>query len=204
MPETQKRYVRIGTLQSRFTAYGSERAWNDVYYEGLMWPADYNYTDNAVIERQWIGCQDFIDARAQTWENYCVAFTAGDGRHLGVSHGAQTDGKDRPAAGVFVDGADISAAYRGEIDELDPTQIPDRIVTNVVNTSMGVTMTRRILAFSQQWHDNYFIKEYTFKNTGYTNATNQKTRNATVKGFRFGFGVRYSVCREGAFSYCRR
>ena len=41
VPETQKRYVRVGTLQSRFTAYGSERAWNDVYYEGMMWPADY-------------------------------------------------------------------------------------------------------------------------------------------------------------------
>ncbi len=101
---------------------------------------------------------------------------------------------------VFVDGTEINSPYRGEIDELDPTQIPDRIITNVVNTSMGVTMTRRILAFSQQWHDGYFIKEYTFKNTGYVNATNQQKLNATVKGFRFGFGVRYSVCYEGSFS----
>lgn len=199
VPESQKRYVRIGTLQSRFTAYGSERAWNDVYYEGLMWPADYNYTDNSVIERQWIGCQDFIDGKAQTWENYCVPFTAAmAGIAVFPMAHKQTAKIDLPL--LFVDGTDISAAYRGEIDELDPNQIPDRIVTNVVNTSMGVTMTRRILAFSQQWHDNYFIKEYSFKNTGYTSATNQQSRNATVKGFRFGFGIRYSVCREGAFS----
>lgn len=199
VPETQKRYVRVGTLQSRFTAYGSERAWNDVYYEGLTWPSDYNNTDNSVIERQWIGCQDFTDARSQTWENYCVAFTQA---YAGISvfpmvH-KQTAKIDLPL--LFVDGTDISAAYRGEIDELDPAQIPDRIVTNVVNTSMGVTMRRRIFAFSQQWHDNYFIKEFVFKNTGYTNATNQQSRNATVKGFRFGFGIRYSVSREGAFS----
>ncbi len=199
VPESQKRYVRIGTLQSRFTAYGSERAWNDVYYEGLMWPADYNYTDNSVIERQWIGCQDFIDGKAQTWENYCVPYTAAmAGIAVFPMVNKQTAKIDLPL--LFVDGTDISAAYRGEIDELDPNQIPDRIVTNVVNTSMGVTMTRRILAFSQQWHDNYFIKEFIFKNTGYTSATNQQSRNATVKGFRFGFGIRYSVCREGAFS----
>jgi hypothetical protein len=199
VPETQKRYVRVGTLQSRFTAYGSERAWNDVYYEGLTWPSDYNYTDNSVIERQWIGCQDFTDSKSQTWENYCVAFTqAFAGTSVFPMVHKQTVKVDLPL--LFVDGSDISTAYRGEIDEIDPSQIPDAIVTNIVNTSMGVTMTRRILAFSQQWHDSYFIKEFTFKNTGYVNATNQKTLNATVKGFRFGFGVRYSVSREGAFS----
>jgi hypothetical protein len=199
VPETQKRYVRIGTLQSRFSAYGAERAWNDVYYEGLQWPADYNYSDNAVIERQWIGCQNFTDARSQTWENFCVAFTqAYAGTSVFPMMHTQTAKIDLPL--VFVDGVDISAAYRGELDELDPDQIPDRIVTNVVNTSMGVTMTRRILAFSQQYHDSYFIKEYTFKNTGYVDRTNVKKLNATVSGFRFGFGVRYSVSYEGSFS----
>jgi hypothetical protein len=197
--ETQKRYVRVGSLQSRFTAYGSERAWNDVYYEGLTWPSDYNYTDNQVIERQWIGCQDFVDAKSQTWESYCVSFTqAFAGISIYPMVHKQTAKIDLPM--VLVDGADISSAYRGEIDDLDPNQNPDRIVTNVINTSMGVTVTRKIYAFSQQYHDNYFIKEYTFKNTGYTNATNVVSRTATVKGFRFGFGIRYSVSREGAFS----
>ncbi len=199
VPETQKRYVRIGTLQSRFTAYGSERAWNDVYYEGLNWPADYSYTDNAVIERQWIGCQDFTDSKSQVWENYCVAFIqAAAGSSVFPMVHKQTAKFDLPM--VYVDGTELSVPLRGEIDDIDPSQIPDRIVTNVVNTSMGVTMTRRIFAFSQQWHDNYFIKEFTFKNTGYVNATSQRVLNATVKGFRFGFGVRYSVSREGDFS----
>lgn len=199
VPETQKRYVRVGTLQSRFSAYGSERAWNDVYYEGLQWPADYNYSDNSVIERQWIGCQTFNDAEGHAWENYCVAFTqAYAGSSLFPMVHKQTAKVDLPL--VDVDGTDVNSPYRGELDELDPNQIPDRIVTNIVNTSMGVTMTRRVLAFSQQWHDNYFIKEYVFRNTGYVNATNEKKLNATVKGFRFGFGVRYSVSYEGSFS----
>ncbi len=197
VPETQKRYVRVGSLQSRFTAYGAERAWNDVYYEGLMWPADYAYTDNAVIERQWIGCQDFTDIKAQHWTEYGVAFTAA---YAGISlfpmSDYQTAKYDLPT--VNVDGADINGPYAGDIDAIDPNQIPDRIVVNVVNTTMGITMTRRILAFSQQYHDNYFIKEFTFKNTGYVDATNTPKLNATVKGFRFGFGIRYSVSRDGA------
>ena len=198
VPETQKRYVRVGSLQSRFTAYGSERAWNDVYYEGLTWPSDYQNQDNAVIERQWIGCQDFTDSKSQHWEDYCVSFaqTYAGSAIFPMQHN-QTAKIDLPI--VYVDGNDINAPYRSEIDAIDPNQIPDRIVTNVVNTSMGVTMTRRILAFSQQYHDNYFIKEFTFKNTGYVNATTNKVLNKTIKGFRFGFGIRYSVSREGAF-----
>ena len=161
VPESQKRYVRVGSLQSRFTAYGSERAWNDIYYEGLMWPADYAYQDNAVIERQWIGCQDFNDSKAQHWDNYGVSFTMAFAQvSLFPMADKQTAKIELPT--VYVDGADINGAYGGEIDEIDPNQIPDRIVTNVVNTTMGVTMTRRVLAFSQQYHDNYFVKEFTF------------------------------------------
>lgn len=195
--EGLKRYVRVGSLQSRFTAYGSERAWNDVYYEGLTWPSDYSYQDNAVIERQWIACQDFTDAKGQHWTDYGVYFAmAYAGVSLFPMENKQTAKFDLPT--VYVDGDDINSPYRGEIDEINPNQIPDRIVNNVVNTSMGVTMTRRVLAFSQQYHDNYFIKEFTFKNTGYVGASTKKVLNATVKGFRFGFGVRYSVSYEGS------
>jgi hypothetical protein len=198
VPESEKRYVRVGSLQSRFTAYGAERAWNDVYYEGLTWPSDYPNQDNAVIERQWIGSQDFIDSKGQSWENYCISFAQTyAGSSLFPMMNKQTAKVGLPF--VYVDGNDVNAPYRGEIDEIDPNQKADRIVTNVVNTSMGVTMTRRILAFSQQYHDNYFIKEFTFKNTGYVDATTNKVLNNTIKGFRFGFSIRYSVSREGAF-----
>ena len=199
VPETQKRYVRVGTLQSKFTAYGSERAYNDVFYEGLMYPADYQYTDNAVIERQHIGCADFTDSKGQHWDNYCVLFSQGMAKIsvFPMVH-KQVSKFDLPF--VYVDGTDINAPYRTEIDEIDPTLIADRVIVNVVNTSMGVTMTRKVYAFSQQYHDNYFVKEYTFKNTGYVDFNNTKVLNATIKGFRFGMGVRYSVSREGSFS----
>ena len=92
----------------------------------------------------------------------------------------------------------VSAPYAGDVDSIDENQIADRIVSNVVNTSMGVTITRRVLAFSQQYHENYFILQYTFKNTGFVSSENIKVLDAPVNGFRFGFLNRYSVCREGA------
>ncbi len=45
------KYIRIGDLQTRISAYGGERAWNNLYYEGLKWPAQYPYGDNFVIKR---------------------------------------------------------------------------------------------------------------------------------------------------------
>jgi len=195
--ETQTRYIRVGSLQSKFTAVGSERAWNNVYYEGLTWPSDYLYQDNAVIERTYIGCEDFTDSKGQHWDYYNNGVsTAYASTNIFPMEIKETAKFVNPT--VYVDGVNVSAPYFADVDSVNPNQIADRIVTNVVNTSMGITMTRRVLAFSQQYHDNYFIIEYTFKNTGYVSSDHKKVLNATVKGFRFGFLNRYSVCREGA------
>ncbi|MGQ9851968.1 MAG: fibronectin, partial [Candidatus Oleimicrobiaceae bacterium] len=148
---TEKRYVRVGSLQSLFSAYGSERAWNNSYYEGMIWPADYMRQDNAVIQRQWIACKDFTDANGYHWSTYGISFTAGYVELSLFPMVLKQTAKFEPPT-VYVDGNNITAPYAGDVDEIDPNQIPDRIVTNVVNTSMGLTITRRIFAFSQQYH----------------------------------------------------
>ena len=161
---TETKYVRIGSLQSRFSAYGSERAWNNVYYEGLKWPALYSYQDNAVIERFWVASDNFTDAKNVSWPKYGVYFAASyvgekepyPGASLFPVELSQSAKFEPPI--VYVDGTNITAPYAGDIDMVDPDQIPDRIVTNVVHTSMGLTVTRKILAFSQQYHDRLFYK----------------------------------------------
>lgn len=196
---TEKRYIRIGSLQNFFSAYGSERAWNNSYYEGLVWPADYLYQDNAVIKRAWIATQDFTHVEGKHYETYAIYFARDE--YVGVSLfpvELKQTAKFKPPT-IYVDGNDISAIYLGDIDEYDPDQIADRVVTNVVNTSMGLTQTRKIYAFSQQYHDNYFIKEFTLTNTGNVNYDDKIELNQTLKGVRIGWGIRYSVCREGAF-----
>jgi hypothetical protein len=196
---SDKRYIRIGSLQDFCSAYGSERAWNNSYYEGLIWPADYLYQDNAVIKRSWLGCQNFIDQDGLEWEAYGIYLSEG---FVGASVFPivlkQTAKFEAPT--VIVDGTNVTAPYAGDVDEINPDQIPDRIVTNVINTSMGLTMKRTFYVFSQQYHDNYHIKIYTFTNTGNTDYDEAIERHGPLYGVRIGWGIRYSVCREGSYA----
>ena len=54
------------------------------------------------------------------------------------------------------------------VDEVDPSIASDRMVYSVVNSSVGVTMERNPMQFSNEYHDDYHIIEYTFTNTGNT------------------------------------
>lgn len=195
----EKRYIRVGTLQSHFSAYGSERAWTGSYYEGLRWPAQYPYQDNSVIKRAWIACQDFTDDAGLDFSSYAVYFYLGDeGISLFPMEMKQSARFTPPS--IYVDGDDLTSIFAADIDTIDANQIPDRIVTNVVNTSMGLTQTRTVLAFSQQYHDNYFIKIYTFTNTGNTDWDADIELNDTLRAVRMGWGTRYSMGREAAWA----
>jgi len=194
---TDRRYIRIGELQNHYTAYGSDRAWNNTYYEGLRWPAGYFYQDNSVIRRQWIGCTNFTNARDEHYDNFAITFSEGNvGTALFPVELKQIAKFALPT--VYVDGIDISAPYATDVDEIDPTIIPDRIVINKVNTLIGLTITRTIYAFSQQYHNNYFIQTWTLENTGNTDYDSEIELTRPLTGVRFSFGVRYSVCRDGA------
>ena len=195
----ERRYVRIGSLQSYFTAYGSERAWNGSYYEGLDWPADYPKQDNAVIKRAWIAARDFTDENGTDWSHWgTYIYNSNVDISLFPVELKQTAKFSHPA--IYVDGNNTTSQYTDDIDEINPDQIPDRIVTNVVNTSLGLTMTRRISAFSQQYHDNYFIKEFILTNTGNVDYDEEIELSDSLHGVRIGWGTRYSVCRDGANS----
>ena len=70
------------------------------------------------------------------------------------------------------------------------------MIINDVHTSMGVTISRKILSFSQQYHDNYYIYEYTFKNTGIIDGTKVKKLNKTLTGVVFYIQNRLSFAGE--------
>ena len=199
---TLEKSIRVGSLQSHYTAYGAERAWNDSWYAGMDWPADYARQDNAVIERAWVASDNFTDANNRNWEKYGVYISAAYvGESIFPMVHEQVAKFQIPK--VSVDGVDINSIFEADVDSIDATIIPDRIVTNVVNTSMGLTMQRRIYAFTQQYHDNYFIKEYTFTNTGNVNADTVIELSNDLNGVRVSWGVRYSVCWDGADKYDR-
>jgi hypothetical protein len=195
--ETLKRYVKVGSLQSHFSAYGSERAWNNTYYEGLIWPADYLYQDNSVIKRTWIATKNFTDDQGYSWGHYGVYLLLSDNQ-IGTSifpMELYQVAKFMPPT-VYVDGTDINSFYNAQIDSVNSEIPSDRIVVNKVNTSMGLTMERRVFAFSQQYHDNYFIKVYTFTNTGNTDWDDEIELTNDLEGVVAGWGTRYSLPRE--------
>ena len=74
--------------------------------------------------------------------------------------------------------------------------IADRVVTNIIHTGLGLKMTRKIYAFSQKYHDNYFIYEYTFENTGNIDDDAQIELSETIHDFYFGMMSRYCTSRE--------
>ncbi len=194
-----KSYIRVGSFQTHISAYGAERAWTGSYYEGLIWPADYLYQDNAVIKRSFLAIQDWTDEIGETWEYWGTYISLGRADDsLFPVRLTQSTRFEMPL--VTVDGNNLTAPFMDDVTEEDaiPEQKADRVVVNTVNTYSGLTFTRRIHAFSQQYHDNYIIKEIILKNTGNTDYDDEIELTNTIYGARVGWSVRYSVSRDGA------
>jgi len=195
--ETETRYFRIGSLQSHISAYGSERAWNNSYYEGLRWPADYLKQDNSVIKRAWISVRDFTDANGQHWDYWGTGINTYYVK-LGIFPVSIKQYAKFETPAIFVDGNNLVAAFASDVDEVDPNLPCDRKIVNVVNTAIGITMTQEVFITSQPYHDNYIIKKFTYTNTGYVNYEPVQVLNDTIRGLRVGWGTRYQCGREGA------
>lgn len=198
IPKSTRRWIRIGSLQHFVSAYGAERAWNNVYYEGMVWPAEYKFTDTFVIKRAWVGVTDFTGEDGVPWA-YKTTYFYGDEDYIRNTAISIRQVARFSAPAVLVDGNNVTAIYAGEIDEVDPTIKADRIVTNVVRTDIGLTMTRNFMAFSQQYHDDYMIVEYIFKNTGNTDADDDiELPGQTLTGLRVGHLTHHTSSREAA------
>ena len=190
------KYIRIGDLQDRVSAYGGERGYNNTYYEGKKWPSQYPKPDNFVIMRNWFAIQNFTDENGEHWDHWAnYMLTDYVEESIYPMHLEQIAKFETPQ--VYVDGTNITAPYAEDVDRIDPSIPSDRMVVNTINTTAGISITRRILAFSQQYHDDYFIRMVTYKNTGNTDYDDDIELTADIKGLRLGWGQRYGS-REGA------
>jgi hypothetical protein len=204
-PDT--RWLVVSSLQSWFTSVGSEVEYgrrgraccqNTDQNDGLRWQADFQYQDHVASKAVWIGTTDFDDpVNGRRYAHKVVAagprFAALRTEFMPVEF--KVIGRSE-APIVVVDGATASnTAALDVLDEADATLRQDRLIINRVNTSIGVTMTRTIMAFSQQYHDNYYIYDYVFKNTGIIDASGRKVEK-TLNGVVFYFQYRYAFANE--------
>ncbi len=193
----QLKFMSAGSLHSWYSAIGCEIEVGGpvgTQQDGLQWPAIHPYQDAQAAKGMWIGAVNFTD---ETGTNYPYKVVHVGPRVNGANEFFPIEFKmvSRFAPPeVTVDG-EASFDKPVDNDEVDPTMKADRMIINVVNSGLGITMTRKIMQFSQEFHDNYIVYEYTYTNTGNTDAdADIELPNTTLEGVYFYFQYRYSVC----------
>ena len=203
------KWIKIGSLHSWFRADGCEpevgrTGLQGDQQDGFRWPAQYRYQDNVAAKALWIGTTNYtdVDQYGGNFYPYKVVHIGPRGwdvnREFMPIEFKLIGRFDHPR--VYVDGmVGSELMWDDQVDEIDENLPCDRMIYNVVNTSIGITMTRKIYAWAQQYHDNYFITEYIFKNTGNVDKDEEIERpDQTLENVYFFFQYRYAVSREGA------
>jgi hypothetical protein len=193
-------WVQVGSLKNCVSAWGAERAFNSNTgaYDGLIWPGWYYFKqDNFCADFYYLVSKDFTDAKGEHWPYRATMLTNSKSPDYIAPISLTQTAKFYPPE-VFVDG--VPGQQTRNISALhDPESPFDRIITNILNTSMGVTVKHRVYISSQQYHDNYWLHEYTFYNTGNIDYDDEiELPNQTIKDFYFGGIKRYATSQEGA------
>jgi len=196
--------IKIGSLQSWFSRAGCEievgrRGMTSDQQDGLRFPALFENQDTQAAKSLWIGTTNYYDPIVnQTFPHKVV--------HVGprvldenaefMPVGFKMIGRfDNPQ--IYVNNQQASSVTIGDanVDEIDGNLICDRMIYNVVNTSIGITVKRKIYAFATQGQDNYYIYDYVFKNTGIYDR-NGNVQNITLDSVVFHWMYRYAIARE--------
>ncbi len=194
----QAKWLGIGALNNFYMPAGTEREHALVSQQqyGLRWPALYDHQDMQAAKGFWIGTTDFTDQSSTNFPFKVVHVgprVSGLGSFFPIEH--KLIGRF-PRVQVLVDD-DETFNVADDVDEVDPNLPADRMVYSRINTAIGLTIERKVMAFSNEYHDNYHIREYTFTNTGKADATDQVIfPNKTLTDVMFFWQERYSVLHQ--------
>jgi len=195
-------WIAVGMLHNWFSSGGCEVEVGRRHevidqQDGFQYPALYTSQDMQAAKSLWFGSKQYNDPVAGKEFGYKVV-------HCGprvLNDKSEFIPQDFILYGkfehpeVFVNGVPGSQTVYRDIDVVvDETLPTDRMLYNVVNTSMGITMTRKIYYNSQQFHDNYYIYDFEFKNTGiYDINGNVSAQN--LNDVIFFFQYRWAICK---------
>jgi len=205
----ETKWLAVGMLHDWFSSMGCEievgrRHLVSDQQDGLRWPAQFNWQDCKAAKALWIGAKNYYDPLVDKTFDYKVVHVGPrvwDEKNESMPVVFKLIGRyDRPR--VYVDGIPAGFLdYMDFVDEVDPNLVSDRMLYNVVNFSIGITEYRKVYAFSQQYHDNYFITDYVFKNTGIID-NKGRVYSQTLNDVVFFFQYRYTAAREtGPYGY---
>lgn len=176
-------WMSAGSLHSWYSEIGSEleEAFVRQQQYGMQWPAIYKSQDMQAARGFWIGAKDFNDENGNQFP-YKVVTIGPRNPMFYAAYPVKMELVSKFDAPIVTVDGNLTYEKSVTIDRVEDTLKADRMIINVVNTQLGVTMERKIYQFSQQYHDNYIVYEYTFTNTGNTDADPEiELPNNTIK-----------------------
>lgn len=162
---------------------------------GLRWPAIHPYQDAQVSKGLWISASSNVV--------HVGPRVSGTGEFIPVSH--RKVSRHVPTY-VTVNGMESIQTPRN-VSAVDPGLISDQMIETVVNTRLGIRMTRRIHQWSNSGIDNAHLFEYVFTNTTEETQDNVRlfwlSRYAPIRQTRYvignatGWGMNTMIDRIG-------
>ncbi len=199
----ENKWLSGGSLHHWYSAAGSEpESLGPVgnSQDGMRWPGIYIETDMQVWQGLWIGAQNVT---APNGTEFPVRVVHAGPRVSGANEMFPTTFElisRFPLPVVTVDGQQSFSAANMVVDEVNPEIAADQMIVSVINTLLGVTMERRIMQFSQHYHDNYHLVEYTFTNTGNTDLDEEiELPSQTIEDMVFFLQWRWAPTREARY-----
>lgn len=181
----QTKWVAGGSFQNWYSSSGSEIEEGLVREQqyGWRWPGIYDFTDMQAAKALWIGAQNVVDPSGTTFP-VRVVHVGPRVQGVGEVYPTQFELVSKyPLTVVTVDGDQSFASAAMEVDRVDPTMEADFMLISRFNTLLGVTVERRVMQFSQEYHDNYHVIEYVLTNTGNTDTdADIEIPNQTLEG----------------------
>lgn len=200
----EMKHLAISDLYSWFSSAGNELESDgpkDTQVDGLAYPQFHKYQDVQCAKGLWIGCKDFDDPTMGQHFDYKVA--ANGPRMVDESSGWMSKefklvGK-YPQPTVLVGGiAGARNLYYDALDEMNSDLKADRMIFSEVNTSMGMTVLRKVYTYTYPGHQNYFIYDYSFVNTGVYNADGDEMDVNDLEDVYLYWQWRYGLTYEAA------
>ncbi len=200
------RWLRVTSLQEPINSVGASyenEYTNELQTNFLSWPCEYGIGLNSQftmrMEAVWIGCKDFNDPVAGKVLTPKVIASGPRNDPDRINEIFPTDLKlVGKSVHPFVIVNGTKASFLDTYDQLDsiaPNMAPDRMVIVRFNTSIGVSVTKKVMAFATPDHGNYFVYDWVFKNTGIYDAAGD-VKQQTLDSTWFYFFFRYAMAGE--------
>ncbi|CAN0528903.1 unnamed protein product, partial [Laminaria digitata] len=158
------KWLDIGAYHHAYSESGA-RHWGSQAPAGMEYPAILRHSGHIISNAFWVGVKDWTDPNGKHYPYYVA--------HLGANEPGSfyTFPIQNKLIGRYEDtvvevNGEPSFDNEAIVEEIDPGLAADRMLHNIHNMSMGITVDRKIYAYTNEYHDNYHVIKNTYCNTG--------------------------------------